>query len=131
MTVVKKLAKVESATFEIQERGILNFWVNVKYEDGWNQGVGGICLDDWDEQLGKRVGTAYGCEMIRQLLLFFGVNNLNEAKGQILYVVGEQDGESVLSFKPTGFEHLAVNYKQNRQEKVCFNEIRDQFVKEK
>jgi len=39
-----KLAKVESASFEIKERGILNFWVNVAYEDGCNQGAGPMSL---------------------------------------------------------------------------------------
>lgn len=36
-----KLAKVENASLEIKDRGILNFWVHVQYEDGWQQGVGG------------------------------------------------------------------------------------------
>ena len=118
-----KLAKVESASFEIKERGILNFWVNVAYEDGCNQGVGGLALDTWNKDLERRVGTAYGCEMIRQLLLFFGVNNLNEAKSQVVYVVGE--GED-FSFKPTGFKHLRV-LKGNRPEYICFKEIYEQF----
>lgn len=122
-----KLAKVESASLEIKERGILNFWVHVNYEDGLCQGVGGLSLDTWDEDLKRRVGTAYGCEMIRQLLLFFGVNNLNEAKGQVVYVIGEGSG---LSFKPTGFKHLRV-LKGDRPEYICFNEIYQQFGENK
>ncbi len=118
-----KLAKVESASLEIKDRGILNFWVHVNYEDGLCQGVGGLSLDTWNEDLKRRVGTAYGCEMIRQLLLFFGVNNLNEAKGQIVYVVGDGEG---LSFKPTGFKHLRV-LKGDRPAYICFNEIYQQF----
>lgn len=122
-----KLAKVESASFEIKERGILNFWVMVSYEDGLNQGIGGITLDDYDKTLERRIGTAYGCEMIRQLLLFFGVNNLNEAKGQVVYVEGEGEG---FSFKPTGFKHLRV-LKGDRPEYICFNEIYKQFGENK
>lgn len=123
----KKLAKITKATLEIQERGILNFWVFVDYEDGWHQGVGGICLDTWDEEKKSRVGTAYGCEMIRQMLLFFGVNNLEECKGQLVYVLG--DGKSALDFKPCGFEHLYVE-KGNRPDNILFNEIRDMFLKD-
>ena len=118
-----KLAKVESASLEIKERGILNFWVHVAYEDGFNQGVGGLALDTWNKDLERRVGTAYGCEMIRQLLLFFGVNNLTEAKGQVVYVVGEGEG---LSFRPTGLKHLSV-MKGDRPEYICFKEIYEQF----
>lgn len=121
-----KLAKVTKATLEIQERGILNFWVFVDYEEGCSQGVGGIALDNYDKEAGCRVGTAYGCEMIRQLLLFFGVNNLEECKGQIVYVLGEGEG---LSFKPTGFRHLRVS-KGIRPERICFNEIYEQFKEE-
>lgn len=88
-----------------------------------NKVWGGLTLDNWDEGLKRRIGTAYGCEMIRQLLLFFGVNNLNEAKGQVVYVVGEGTG---LSFKPTGLKHLRV-LKGERPEYICFNEIYKEF----
>ena len=118
-----KLAKVESATLEIKERGILNFWVFVAYEEGCSQGVGGLALDTWNERLKRRVGTAYGCEVIRQLLLFFGVNNLNEAKGQLVYVLGEGEG---LSFKPHGFKHLSVE-KNGRPEYIDFREVLKEF----
>lgn len=122
----KKLAKVESAGLEIKDRGILTFWINVKYEDGFNQGVGGLCLDEYDKQSQTRVGTAYGCEMIRQLLLFFNVNNLVDAKGQIVYVCGE--GTRSLDFTPSGLEHLRVNSNDKTTSSICFNTIRDQFI---
>ncbi|MNQ44695.1 hypothetical protein D3C85_584590 [compost metagenome] len=122
----KKLAKISSATFEIKERGVLNFWVFVDYEEGCSQGVGGLVLDDYDKELESRIGTAYGCEMIRQLLLFFGVNNLPEAKGQLVYVVGEGEG---LSFKPCGFEHLKVE-KNGRQAGLLFSDILKMFESE-
>lgn len=123
----KKLAKVRSATLEIKERGILNFWVFVDYEDGLSQGVGGIILDTFDSERKERVGTAYGCEMIRQLLLFFDVNNLNDCAGQMVYVTGEGKG---LSFNPSGFEHLRVNDKFKTR-KINFDEIRDNFIEAK
>lgn len=118
-----KLAKVESARLEIKERGTLNFWVFVDYEEGCSQGVGGLCLDTYDKELERRVGTAYGCEVIRQLLLFFGVNNLHEAEGQLVYVLGEGNG---LSFKTHGFKHLSVT-KNGRPDQINFNEILEQF----
>ena len=121
----KKLAKVRSATLEIKERGILNFWVFVDYEDGLSQGVGGIILDTFDSERKERVGTAYGCEMIRKLLLFFDVNNLNDCAGQMVYVTGEGKG---LSFNPSGFEHLRVNDKFKTR-KINFDEIREEFIK--
>lgn len=119
-----KLAKVTSASIEIMERKIMTFWVHVSYEEGMCQGVGGQTLDTWDEQLDCRIGTAYGCEMLRQLLLFFGVNNLSDAKGQVVYVIGTGQG---FSFKPHGFKHLEI-LRNDRPEQINFNEIRDKFL---
>lgn len=121
----KKLAKITSATLEIKDRGILNFWVFVDYEEGCSQGVGGIALDTWDENKKRRVGTAYGCEMIRQLLEFFSVNNLTEIKDQMVYVLGEGAG---FSFSPRGFEHLYVNDKKKKT--LLFDEIYKEFAEE-
>ena len=33
------------------------------------QGIGGIALDEYCKEKKERIGTAYGCEMIRRLLL--------------------------------------------------------------
>lgn len=124
--MIKKLARVSKAGFEIQERGILNFWVFVDYEEGCSQGVGGITLDEWNEEKREREGTAYGCEMIRQLLLFFGVNNLTEIKKDtMVYVLGEGVG---FGFQPKGFEHLNV-LRGNLPERIVFEEIAKEFIK--
>lgn len=118
----KKLAKVSKATLEIQERGILNFWIFVDYEEGSSQGIGGICLDEWDKEAEERVGTAYGCEMIRQLLLLFNVNDFSEMKGKMVWVTGEGTG---LSFTPRGLESLKVDGKQR---KILFSEVFEKFA---
>lgn len=124
--MIKKLARVSKAGFEIQERGILNFWVFVDYEEGCSQGVGGIALDQWNEEKREREGTAYGCEMIRQLLLFFGVNNLTDIKKDtMVYVLGEGDG---FGFQPKGFEHLNV-LRGNLPERIVFEDIAKEFIK--
>ena len=119
----KQLAKIRKAGLEIKERGILNFWIHVDYEEGCSQGVGGLCLDDWNEDIKSRIGTAYGCEMIRQLLLFFNVNNLNECEGQLVYVLGEGSG---LSFSPKGFQHLNIE-RNKRPERIVFDDIASMF----
>ena len=118
----KKLAKVSKATLEIQERGILNFWVYVDYEEGCSQGVGGIALDEWDNEREERTGTAYGCEMIRQMLLLFKVNDFSEMKGKMVWVLGEGKG---LSFTPKGLEVLRVD---GDPRKVIFSEVFDKFA---
>lgn len=119
----KKLAKITSANLNIKDRGVLTFWVFVDYEDGCSQGVGGLTLDSYNKDLKRREGTAYGCEMIRQLLLFFNVDNITDCKNQMVYVLGEGEG---LSFNPKGFEHLRV-LQDKRPEKIVFSEIYEQY----
>lgn len=118
----KQLAKITSAKLEIQERGILNFWIFVKYENGGNQGIGGIALDEYSKEKEGRIGTAYGCEVIRQLLLCLGVNDFSEMKGKMIWAIGEGEG---LNFMPKGIETLAVD---GEKKKVVFSEIFESFA---
>jgi len=118
----KLLAKISSASLEIKERGILNFWIHVDYEEGCSQGIGGIALDSYDKAKNKRVGTAYGCEMIRRILLAFDVNDFSELKGKHLWVIGEGEG---FSFNPKGVQALSVDSKNDTP--VIFTDIASEF----
>ena len=115
---MEKLAKISKATLEIKERGILNFWIYVDYEEGCSQGIGGIALDTYDEAKGHRVGTAYGCEVIRQLLLALGVNDFSEMEGKMIWVIGEGEG---LNFRPKGLRPLKVD--SSKDKTVIFDDI--------
>tara|TARA_R100000664_G_C2757940_1_gene146489 strand:+ start:3755 stop:4129 length:375 start_codon:yes stop_codon:yes gene_type:complete len=117
----KKLARITKAGLEIKERGILNFWIEVNYEDGFSQGVGGLALDEYNETTKKRQGTAYGCEIIRQLLIVLDVNNLNESEGITLYVIGEGDG---FNFEVKGIERLHLDGGKS----VVFGDVASQFI---
>ena len=117
----KQLAKVTKATLEIKDRGILMFYVYVDYEEGGSQGVGGICLDSYDDNKKRRVGTAYGCEMIRQCLEVFNVNDFSEMKGKYIWVLGNGEG---FGFKPTGFQSLNVD---KNQKTFLFDEVHQEF----
>ena len=119
---MKQLAKISKAHLEIQERGILNFRIHVDYEDGFSQGIGGICLDSYSEEKGRRIGTAYGCEMIRRLLIELGVNDFSEMRGRHVWVLGDGDG---LSFTPTGIKGLKVDVGSDNG--VVFSEIANEF----
>lgn len=118
----KRLAKITDAKLEIKERGILNFWIFVDYEDGGSQGVGGICLDSYDKKIERRVGTAYGCEMIRRLLIELNVDDFSEMKNQIIWVYGDGEG---FSFKPRGIQRLRVNKNQNYP--LIFDDVAREF----
>lgn len=117
----KQLAKITSAKLEIQERGILNFWIMVEYEDGGCQGIGGIALDEYCKKSESRKGTAYGCEVIRRLLLGLSVNDFSEMTGKTIWVLGEGEG---FSFSPKGIKSLNVD---SKNESVIFDDILKEF----
>ena len=100
----KRLAKIEKAGLNVLDRGILTFSILVHYEDGCHQDIGNRCLDSYNGI--KRVGTAYGCEMIRRLLLELQVNDFSEMKGLKVWVHGEGEG---LMFNPHGVSSLRVD----------------------
>lgn len=121
--MIKQLAKIKKASLEIKERGILNFSIHVDYEEGCSQCVGGIALDTYDKTSDKRIGTAYGCEVIRRLLLCLNVNDFSEMSEKIIWVYGEGDG---LRFKAKGISDLYVNGKT--VEPVIFDDILSEFT---
>ena len=120
--MTKQLARITKASLEIQERGILNFWIHVAYEEGGSQGIGGITLDQYDKDLQKRIGTAYGCEMIRQVLLVLEVDDFSEMKDKDIFVLGTGPG---LSFQPKGIQVLSADGGL----KVIFSDIAEQMIK--
>jgi hypothetical protein len=118
----KRLAKIRQARLDIQERGILNFIILVDYEEGMSQAIGGIALDIYDEEKKRRVGTAYGCDLIRRLLLELCVDDFSEMNGQQVLVYGEGDS---LSFKVKGISALKTNNPNSKP--VMFNEVAEEF----
>lgn len=119
--VEKRLAKITSASMEIKEWGVLYFWIHVNYEDGYSQGIGGLALDDYDNKKKRRVGTAYGCEMIRRLFETLDVNDFSEMKGIHIWVHGEGRG---LSFTPKGVQLLSVDKKSDP---LIFSDVYKEF----
>lgn len=122
--MIKQLAKISKASLEIKERGILNFWIHVDYEEGMSQGIGGIALDRYDDAAEARTGTAYGCEMIRRLLIELNVNDFSEMAGKHIWVLGEGAG---LSFVPKGVKALKGDGTTGG---VIFEEVANKFINE-
>lgn len=118
----RKLAKVRSASLDIKGLGILTFWIHVDYEEGCSQSVGGICLDMWSEDKQSRVGTAFGCEVIRRLLLEMNVNDFSEMRDRKVWVCGTGEG---LHFTPKGIAALKVD--NSKTSPVYFDDILEEF----
>jgi len=58
----EKIGKIESTQLGIENHGIMTFSLQFNF-GGTGQGFGGVALDDYDEALKRRVGTAAGAEL--------------------------------------------------------------------
>lgn len=117
----KLLAKIDSAKLSL-ERGILHFWIFVDYEDGGSQGIGGFALDRYCPRRGRRIGTAYGCEMIRSILDLFDVDDLSELKNKYVYVLSKGTGFNI---QPLGLKTLNV---EGPSKTLIFEDVLKEFM---
>lgn len=120
--MIKRLAKIESAGLNIKDRGLLTFYMIVTYENSYHQSINEICLDTYDEQINERVGTAFGCELIRRLFLELDVNDFSEMAGKHIWV--HWDGEG-FPFEAKGISALYVDNKKS--EPVIFSDVLAEF----
>lgn len=126
MTQVKHLAKVTECGLNVTDRGILSLNITVHYEEGFHQNItGGLCLDSYNQEKKSREGSAYGCEVIRQLLLFFGVNDFSKIVGQVVYVTADEH-TGFLNMKPNGIEHLGI-LQNNRPQRFSWKDIYKEY----
>lgn len=95
----KKLAQITSACFNLQDRGIFILDIFVDYENGWSQGVCNLCIDTYDKEKGKRVGTGKGMDLIISVLNLFGCNNLNELRGKHCFVLLDEKKDKVIGIE--------------------------------
>lgn len=71
---------------EIEDHGMLVMGVSIRFGAA-HQMFGGLALDRWDEELGRRVGTARGCDFLLQMLKLFGALRLDQIKGKYVYAL--------------------------------------------
>lgn len=124
MIMKKELAVITSASLGLHNGLILTTSLMAEYESGGCQNVGGIALDTYNKKKESREGTAAGCELIRQLLLFFGVSDLSEVKNHVCYVLYEGEG---LARNPRGLENIAFSANDSKKSQVVYKDIFDNF----
>jgi hypothetical protein len=85
-----QLGKIESVTFGIEDHGCMN--IRMCFDFGgsgqcYDMGI----LDTYDKKKEHRVGTAYGLDLIRQLLNYFGVDKLDDIVGKLAYAIRDKE----------------------------------------
>ena len=121
-----QLCNVKSVTTNYQDRKILILDVNVELVDGGGLSVFNVVLDTYDKDKQKRVGTAYGCEMIRQTLQFFGVNDPSEIKNYKCYLLTHK--ESIWNAGDVlGIENFDFPQYKHHRKSIIKSEVLEQF----
>ena len=72
--------EVTGTMLGVEDHGILTFFVYVG-GDHWGCSFGGFAMDSWSEIKQKRVGSAFGCEAIRQILEVLEKDKWEDLKG--------------------------------------------------
>lgn len=120
--MIKHLCKVTEASLGYQDRKILVLDVIVSLEHGGYLNIFGNVLDSYDETRKHRVGSAYGCEFIRQTLDFFGVSDLHEIKDYYCYVLSDKEYISSSS-DVLGIEQLDCSNNKYNQKKLLKSDL--------
>lgn len=118
----KELAVITSASLGLHNGSMLTTCLMAEYEGGGCQNVGGIVLDTYNKEKESREGTAAGCELIRQLLFFFGVGDLSEVKNHVCYVLYEGEGPAR---NPRGLENIDFSTNNKKRDRVVYKDIFD------
>lgn len=124
----KILCNVTSSGLNIKERGVLVLDLYCDLPTWGSLSVFNMVLDTYDKEKERRVGTAFGCEMIRQTLEFFGVNNLHEIKNYKCYLLSTK--ETIWSSSDViGIEQLPFNEYKDLRQQIIKQDVIDEFLK--
>ena len=124
------LCNVTKVKTSYQDRKILVLDVFVDLPDGGSLSVFNIVLDNYNESKKERQGTSYGCEILRQTLDFFGVDDLSEVKNYKCYLLSNKEriwsAGDVLGLRQLPFQQ----YKHNLKE-IIKEDVLNEFKQEK
>ena len=124
------LCNVTKVKTSYQDRKILVLDVFVDLPDGGSLSVFNMVLDNYNESKKERQGTSYGCEILRQTLDFFGVDDLSEVKNYKCYLLSNKDSiwsaGDVLGLRQLPFQQ----YKHNLKE-IIKEDVLNEFKQEK
>lgn len=90
-------AQIKSTKLGFISNGIFDFTLVLEIQGGGGFAFGGWALDQYDKEKDRRVGTAYGMNMIMQILEVVGVNTWEELKGKFIRIKHTKLGDRVFS----------------------------------
>lgn len=80
-------AQITRTSLSCSECGIFSFEIWLKGSDGENYRFGERCLDTYDQDMKRRIGTAKGMDFLMQTLITIGVDRWEELPGKYVRIV--------------------------------------------
>ena len=75
--------------------GIVDFTLVLEIQGGGGIALGGYALDYYNKEKGKRIGSAYGMNLVMRILEVVGVDTWEELKGKYIRINGVHLGDRV------------------------------------
>jgi len=102
MTEEKELGKIEYTHLGFEDHGIMSFMIGFDFGTS-GQGFGGYALDNYDKEVEKRIGTAYGMEAIMRILRATGVEKWEDLVGKVCWVYREEQRGNIVAIEAPEF----------------------------
>lgn len=84
-----KNAKIISTMLGKEDHGIMTFSLTMEFEGGV-QGFGGCSLDDYSKTKKKRIGAAYGMQLIMELLDTLECSTWEDLDGRLVRIKADR-----------------------------------------
>lgn len=117
------IGKVEYFKFSTER--CFTFHMGLELESGWHQSFGGIVLSEYNKEREKRMGSAFGCALLQDILEMFDIEDYNHTKGKIVYAMYKKPYKFNNSIE--GIAHLGVNKVNNRKMYILLDELREDY----
>ncbi|MBO7715764.1 MAG: hypothetical protein J6S85_19535 [Methanobrevibacter sp.] len=88
-------ARIVGSKLGFNEHGIFDFCLVLEIQNGGGVSLGGYAMDQYNEELKKRVGTEYGMNLIMRILEVVGVNTWEELCGKYIRIKDAKIGDRV------------------------------------
>lgn len=85
--------RIASTMLGREDHGVMTCFLHLEGE-GWGQGFGGYCFDEWNQETESRDGTGYAIEFIAAILDTLNVTTWEKLPGTVCRI--ERDGRGYL-----------------------------------
>jgi hypothetical protein len=88
-------AQINTSRLGFISNGIFSFCLTLTIQDRGAVTLGGYVMDSYDKEQEKRVGTAYGMNLIMRILEVVGVDTWEELEGKYIRIKNTKLGDRV------------------------------------